>query len=485
MKIVPTRENYDELQRAGYIVPVYQTLFADTMTPILALRKLKEAGKSCFLLESVEGGKHWNRYSFLGVDSKFTLSMRDGILTYEEAGKKKQVDMETKQYITSYLAEYQFADTSELPPFIGGFVGYFSYDYVKYSYMLEKLFEQDSDVADMELAFYETIIAFDHLKQTIICLSIGSKSLKTYDAVVEQIGILTNLLQDSQHPKKYAGELISEFTGIFSKERYLQMVEDAQHYIREGDIFQVVLANRFEAKYQGDLLPTYRQLRMSNPSPYMFYLDFGSYQITGASPETLIALKGDILSTFPIAGTCKRGATDGEDKELVAALLANPKEVAEHNMLVDLGRNDIGKVSRFGSVMVEDYLKVLQFSHVSHITSKVIGVLASDFTQLDALEAIMPAGTLSGAPKKRALEIIAELEGQNRGMYGGALGYIDIRGNMDMCIAIRMAVKVGDLVSVSAGAGIVLDSIPENEFAESHHKALAMFEALKLAKEVD
>jgi anthranilate synthase component 1 len=263
------------------------------------------------------------------------------------------------------------------------------------------------------------------------------------------------------------------------------MVEQLKKYIFEGDIFQAVISNRMVADFDGDILSTYRALRTINPSPYMFYMSLGDTQIAGASPETLLSLKNNNLSTFPIAGTCPRGETDEEDEILKTELLQNEKELAEHNMLVDLGRNDLGKISEFGSVKVEEYLKVLKFSHVTHISSKVVGRLKDGLDQFDAISAVLPAGTLSGAPKIRACEIINELEGYKRGIYGGAIGYIDFAGNMDMCIAIRFAVKKNNKIYVQAGAGIVADSIPEKEYVECVNKAEAIIEAIKVSGEVE
>jgi anthranilate synthase component 1 len=302
---------------------------------------------------------------------------------------------------------------------------------------------------------------------------------------VIQLKEIEALIKGSQLPKSFAGKLKSDFNTIFSKDYYCQMVEKTKDHIVQGDIFQAVISNRAEASFEGDLLPTYRILRTINPSPYMFYLDFSTMQIAGASPETLVSLKNGKLSTFPIAGSCPRGERPEEDEENIKALLKDEKELSEHDMLVDLGRNDLGKISEFGSVKVENYKQVLKFSHISHICSTVTGKMREGLDQLDAITAVLPAGTLSGAPKHRAIEIINELEGQKRGVYGGAVGYIDFSGNLDMCIAIRMAVKKNDKVYISAGAGIVADSMPEKEFVESNNKARAMFVAIEKGQELE
>lgn len=293
---------------------------------------------------------------------------------------------------------------------------------------------------------------------------------------------MTELIRSGKPQPSKQGRLTSDFRPLFDKEAYCEMVEKAKHYIKEGDIFQVVLSNRLEADFAGSLLDAYRVLRTTNPSPYMFYFSSDDIEMVGASPETLVKLEDGVLHTFPLAGTRKRGKTEQEDLELKKELLADEKERAEHNMLVDLGRNDIGKISDFGTVEVEKYMSVERFSHVMHIGSTVKGRIRSDKTALDAVDAVLPAGTLSGAPKLRACEIIDELEDNKRGIYGGAIGYLDFTGNLDTCIAIRLAFQKNGKVFVRSGAGIVADSVPENEFQECINKAAAVMDALKIAQ---
>ena len=293
---------------------------------------------------------------------------------------------------------------------------------------------------------------------------------------------MTELIRSGKPQPSKQGRLTSDFRPLFDKEAYCEMVKKAKHYIKEGDIFQVVLSNRLEADFAGSLLDAYRVLRTTNPSPYMFYFSSDDIEMVGASPETLVKLEDGVLHTFPLAGTRKRGKTEQEDLELEKELLADEKERAEHNMLVDLGRNDIGKISDFGTVEVEKYMTVERFSHVMHIGSTVKGQIRSDKTALDAVDAVLPAGTLSGAPKLRACEIIDELEDNKRGIYGGAIGYLDFTGNLDTCIAIRLAFQKNGKVFVRSGAGIVADSVPENEFQECINKAAAVMDALKIAQ---
>ena len=327
---------------------------------------------------------------------------------------------------------------------------------------------------------FDKVIAFDNLKQKIILIvNIPVAALdEEYDHAVKVLEDMRDLILNGEAETNTSGQLLSDFKPMFEKERFCQMVEKARHYIYEGDIFQVVLSNRMEADFEGSLLDTYRFLRTSNPSPYMFYFGSDDLEVAGASPETLVKLEDGILHTFPLAGTRKRGSTKEEDLALEKELLADEKECAEHNMLVDLGRNDIGKISEFGSVSVEKYMEIQRYSHVMHIGSTVKGTIRKNMDALDAVDSILPAGTLSGAPKIRALQIINELEDVKRGIYGGAIGYIDFTGNLDTCIAIRIAFKKNNKVFVHSGAGIVADSVPEKEFEECINKAKAVKEAL-------
>ncbi|MGL4790064.1 MAG: anthranilate synthase component I family protein, partial [Anaerotignaceae bacterium] len=372
-----------------------------------------------------------------------------------------------------------------MPPFAGGLVGYFSYDYIKYSEPTLNLDAKDEEAfKDVDLMLFDKVIAFDNFKQKIILIvNIETRDFEeNYEKGKEELKTMARILKNGEVGKNPPLKLKSDFSPLFSKEQYCNMVEKCKNYIYEGDIFQVVLSNRMEAEMEGSLLDTYRVLRTTNPSPYMFYFTSNDVEIAGASPETLVKMENGILHTFPLAGTRPRGETAEEDERLAQELLNDPKEVAEHNMLVDLGRNDIGKVSKIGTVQVEKYMSIEKFSHVMHIGSTVKGEIAKNKDALNVIDAILPAGTLSGAPKLRACQIINELENSKRGIYGGAIGYLDFSGNLDTCIAIRLAFSKNGKVFVRSGAGIVADSKPEMEYEECINKAKAVMNAIKTAE---
>ena len=374
----------------------------------------------------------------------------------------------------------------KMPPFTGGLVGYFSYDYIKYSEPKLKLEDREQqDFRDMDLMLFDQVIVFDHFRQKVLLITgVMTDDLEaSYEKAVKKLKEMAQLIRNGEHMEFEPLRLQSEIQPKFLKEKYAEMVEKAKHYIREGDIFQVVLSNPMRAKATGSLFDTYRVLRASNPSPYMFYFSSDDIELAGASPETLAKLENGALSTFPLAGTRPRGKTREEDKELEEGLLKDEKELAEHNMLVDLGRNDIGKISKIGTVKVEKYLCVERFSHVMHLGSTVTGIIRDDKDAVDAVDAILPAGTLSGAPKFRACQIIEELEQSKRGIYGGAIGYLDFAGNLDTCIAIRLVYKKNGEICIRSGAGIVADSVPEKEFQECCNKARAVVQAIEQAQE--
>ena len=380
----------------------------------------------------------------------------------------------------------------DMPSFTGGLVGYFSYDYIKYSepklkpLMKSRVEEgENQDFRDMDLMLFDKVIAFDHYRQKLLLITgVMTEDIETsYEAAKDTLKEMADLIRNGEKEVFKPLELKTEITPHFSEKQYCEMVEKAKEYIREGDIFQVVLSNPMRAEAEGSLFDTYRVLRTENPSPYMFYFSSDDIELSGASPETLAKLENGKISTFPLAGTRPRGKDDEEDKALEAELLKDEKELAEHNMLVDLGRNDIGKVSEIGSVKVEEYLSIERFSHVMHIGSTVTGKIRADKDAVDAVDAILPAGTLSGAPKFRACQIIEELENDKRGVYGGAIGYLDFTGNMDTCIAIRLVYKKNGRICIRSGAGVVADSVPENEFRECINKAKAVVTAIGMAKE--
>lgn len=467
------------------ILPVSCELYCDLITPIEALRRLKNVSKHCYILESAESSRIWGRYTFLGFDPSMELTCTGGKLTIR-AGSSIALDTNHPgEMIRQVLADNRSPRFDNLPPFTGGFVGYFSYDYIKYaepSLILDA--EDEEGFKDVDLMLFDKVIAFDNFRQKVVLIvNARCDDMETeYRRAEMELKNLKELILHGSPRREIPGRITSPVRRLFDKAAYCGMVEKAKEYIREGDIFQAVLSNRLDADFEGSLLDTYRILRTTNPSPYMFYFSSEDMEIAGASPETLVRLENGILHTFPLAGTRPRGETDEEDKQLECELLADEKEWAEHNMLVDLGRNDIGKISEFGSVQLEKYMTVERFSHVMHIGSTVSGKIRQDRDAIDAVDAILPAGTLSGAPKLRACEIINELENNKRGIYGGAIGYIDFTGNLDTCIAIRIAFKKNGKVFVRSGAGIVADSVPENEYRECINKAEAVVQALEIAQ---
>lgn len=466
------------------VVPVCRELYADQKTPIEVLKVLKNISTHCYLLESAEDKKQWGRYTFLGYNPSLELTCHNHHLKISSGMVIEKEAEHPGDTIREILRQYKSPKIEGLPPFTGGLVGYFSYDYIKYAEPTLVLDAREDDFfKDMDLMLFDKVICFDHYRQKII-LIVNAKTdhlEQNYRQAEVELNDMANLILHGQPVEDRPLKLKSEFRGLFSKEAYCEMVRKGKDYIKEGDIFQVVLSNRLEADMEGSLLDTYRVLRTSNPSPYMFYFSSEDVEIAGASPETLVKLQDNWLYTFPLAGTRKRGATVEEDEQLGKELLADEKERAEHNMLVDLGRNDIGKISKIGSVFVEKYMAIERFSHVMHIGSTVRGNIRPGMDAVDAVDAILPAGTLSGAPKLRACEIINELEDNKRGIYGGAIGYLDFTGNLDTCIAIRLAFAKNGKVYVRSGAGIVADSVPEKEYEECINKARAVINALQEA----
>lgn len=481
--IKPTYEQAKQYEKDYTYVPVCKEILADDITPILMLRKLAALDGQYFLLESVEGGS-LGRYSFLGYHPKLSVSCKDGVTKLKENGMVRIVTGKPKEALQSILDMYRSPQIEGLPTFTGGLVGYFAYEMIQYAE--PKLKIKQSDVNDCELMMFDKLIAFDQLHHKLCFITNAKTSEKEegYKKAVEELEAFVETIRITD-PIPYEKPLPApDFTCNLSKEEYCKMVEKTKHYIKEGDIFQGVISRRFEAEYDGSLLNAYRVLRTTNPSPYMYYMQIKDMQIAGTSPETMVKLANGKLMTFPVAGTRKRGKDRAEDLALEKDLLADEKECAEHNMLVDLARNDVGKLAEYGSVKVEDYMAIHMFSKVMHIASTVTGTLAKGKTAADTVEALLPAGTLSGAPKFRACEIIDELEPVARGVYGGAIGYLDFSGNLDVCIAIRTAVKKGKKLYVQAGAGIVADSVPESEYQECANKAGAVIEAVRMVEEI-
>lgn len=466
-------------------IPVSCELYADSVTPLTVLRRLKTVSKHCYLLESVEKSRRWGRYTFLGYDPAMEFSCVGGKLTVRAGSSVTMDTNDPSGAIRQVLRDNASPRFAFLPPFTGGLVGYFSYDYIQYAEPSIKLKALDTEgYKDVDLMLFDKVIAFDHYRQKIVLIvNIRCEDIKTeYARAKMELKNMKALILHGEISESAPGRMTSPVRALFDRDGYCRMVNKAKEYIRDGDIFQVVLSNRLDADFEGSLLDTYRVLRTTNPSPYMFYFSSEDMEIAGASPETLVKLENGVLHTYPLAGTRPRGATEEEDRRLENELLKDEKECAEHNMLVDLGRNDLGKISRFGTVQVEEHMSVERFSHVMHLGSAVRGEIRPDLDALSAMEAVLPAGTLSGAPKIRAVEIIDELEGVKRGIYGGAIGYIDFAGNLDTCIAIRIAYRKNGKVCVRSGAGIVADSVPENEYQECLNKARAVVRALETAQ---
>ncbi|MBQ4395963.1 MAG: anthranilate synthase component I [Clostridia bacterium] len=475
-----------EAENGNYrVMPVSCEILSDFLTPIEAMRILKNVSAHCYLLESAQQGEKWGRYTFLGYDPQMEITCVDGQMKVNHLSLSTDRPSDVLRQI---LADYKSPRLDYLPSFTGGLVGYFSYDYLFYSEPTARRQTEDSEgFKDLDLMLFDKVIAFDHMRQKIILivnmrLADGETG---YNKAVLELRQMIDLLRHGDRKTEPPGKLTGKITPLFDRERFCGMVERAKQYIREGDIFQIVLSNRLSAPFEGSLFHTYRVLRTINPSPYMFYFSGTDVEVAGASPETLVKLENGELHTFPLAGTRPRGRTDTEDKALETELLADEKELAEHNMLVDLGRNDLGRISRFGTVEVERLHDIVRYSHVMHIGSTVRGQIREDRDALDAIEAVLPAGTLSGAPKIRACQLIGELENNKRGIYGGAIGYVDFTGNMDTCIAIRIAYRKNGRVFVRSGAGIVADSVPEKEFEECMNKARSCLSALELAQEVE
>ncbi len=467
------------------VLPVSMEIMSDFITPIEAMRILKNVSMHCYLLESAKASEFWGRYTFLGYNPKLEITCIDGQL---KAGNVKVVTDNPSEYIRQIIADYKSPRFDYLPPFTGGLVGYFSYDYMTYREPTAKCRVEDAEeFKDVDLMLFDQVIAFDNLNQKIILIvNMSLEDPETgYNKAVVELKQLRELLMYGEKKKELGGKLLGKVTPLFNKEEFCGMVNKAKHYIHEGDIFQIVLSNRLCAPFEGSLFDAYRVLRTINPSPYMFYFSGTDVEVAGASPETLVKLEDGVLHTFPLAGTRPRGKNEEEDRRLEEELLKDEKEIAEHNMLVDLGRNDLGKISYFNSVKVEKLHSIERFSHVMHIGSTVRGQIREEYDALDAIEAVLPAGTLSGAPKIRACQLIGALENNKRGIYGGAIGYIDFTGNMDTCIAIRIAYKKNGKVFVRSGAGIVADSVPEKEYEECINKARASLKALELAQEED
>ena len=502
----PTPEAFQKLARTHTLVPVFRTVTADLETPVSAFLRIAHQAPEAFLLESVEGGEHVGRYTFIGIAPYKKITARGRQIVIEEGRRRRAFEGDIFEEFKLALGDHKPARLPGLPPFTAGAVGFFSYDVVRLIERLPELAVDELGVPDALLMFFDQVLAFDHVKKEILLIATADLTRgHTYQHATRRLDRLEKLLAQalpSQVRKPVQGKL--KLTHRTSRAAFLKAVLRAKQYIAEGDVFQCVLSQRFDCTPGVAAFDVYRALRIVNPSPYMFFLRFGLHQqkahIVGFSPELLVRVKagpdasGKPASTVeyrPIAGTRKRSADEAEDRRLEADLRADEKEVAEHIMLVDLGRNDVGRVSQFGSVRVKDLMFVERYSHVMHLVSSIEGTLKPGLHPIDAFKACFPAGTLSGAPKIRAMEIIEELEPTRRGVYGGSVFYADFSGNLDSCIAIRTLFLHGEAGlnedqqqgHIQAGAGIVADSIPESEFEECRNKAQAVVRAIERARQ--
>ena len=491
----PDLASFRALAARGPIVPLVREVLADLDTPLATFLKVDD-GETTFLFESAEGEEHWGRFSFIGFGACATLIARDGRVEITRDGEREIIELprdhsvDPLSHLRTLIAELRPVELPGLPRFAGGAVGYLSYDWVRY---VERLPEENPDTLGIPDCFFtvpRTVLVHDRkLQRLTIIHPVRVEDPKQTDAaytegLAELEGVLERLAQPLRPPDVSAGESCGGGTEVHSnttKERYCELVKRAKEYIQAGDVFQVVPSQRLSVPLETDPVSIYRQLRVVNPSPYLFFLRCGDHVVVGSSPEILVRLEDRNIELRPIAGTRPRGATLEEDRRLEAELLSDPKELAEHLMLVDLGRNDIGRVSEIGSVEVDEFQVIERYSHVMHIVSNVRGTLRPECDAIDLLRATFPAGTLTGAPKIRAMEIIEELETERRGLYGGSVGYIDYRGNMDMCIAIRTLLIKDGYVYVQAGGGVVADSDPELEYEESLYKARGPLQAVELA----
>lgn len=494
----PQVEQVIALANEYNLIPIARTLLADMETPIRIFRRIAQRERA-FLLESVEGGSQWARYSFIGTDPFLMISAKKGEITIEREGGKEQLrSSRPVDELKAILRGYRSPKLPEMPPFTGGAIGFFGYDLLQYYEKLPAHPVDDLNLQDMQFMFCDQVIVFDHVKQRILLVANvhikpGDRDEDIRRAYAEaelKLDQAADLLQQEGPGESFNRRPLPAVTDLgdvrsnLTKEQFIANVEKAKDYIRAGDIFQVVLSQRFHIETEVDPLHVYRVLRTLNPSPYMYYLKLDEEIIVGTSPEALVKVENGRVETRPIAGTRPRGATEEADLALEAELLQDEKERAEHLMLVDLGRNDLGRVSEFGSVTCESYMDIERYSHVMHMVSKVSGKLRDDKDFFDAFLSCLPAGTVSGAPKLRAMEIIAELEREARGTYAGAIGYLGFSGNMDSCITIRTIVFKQGKAYVQAGGGIVWDSIPENEFQESVNKAKALLTAIRTAEQM-
>ncbi|WP_337173597.1 anthranilate synthase component I [Paludisphaera sp.] len=491
----PSFEDFAARAGSAACVPVFRQLVGDDLTPVSAFHRIERQAPS-FLFESVVGGEKVGRYSFLGTEPFLRFEARGNSVVVSEPGRpESERRYETDDpfaELEKLIDRHRAAHVPGLPRFTGGAVGYAAYDAVRYTERLPNAPADDRGLPDLSFSFFDRMVLFDHIRKTVLVVAQahvepGADPRAAYDAararvdeLVERLGTPTDALP--LRDIDAAGPITRIPKSNFTREGYEDVVRRCQEYIKAGDIFQVVPSQRFELKTTAKPFDVYRVLRVVNPSPFLFYLTFDDFQLIGSSPEILVRVEEGLVTIRPLAGTRRRGKDDAEDQALAEELVADPKERAEHIMLVDLGRNDVGRVAEYDSVVLSDVMKVERYSHVMHITSNVTGKLRAGKTTFDALRAGLPAGTVSGAPKIRAMEIIDEMEPTKRGPYAGAVGYIDFTGNMDTCIALRTLVMQGDVAYVQAGGGVVYDSVPADEFQETVNKASGLLKAIEIAE---
>ncbi len=494
VKMFTSYDTFKSLADKGNVIPVYESLLADTETPVSVYMKIRDKSPYSFLFESVEGGEKIARYSFIGFrpfmifEAKgfdFNLKIFDDRFYF--VGDEIKSLKHPLEALNKIISLFKSVHIDELPRFTCGAVGYFGYESISLVEKIPQAKIDDIGAEDIFLMFFDSLLVFDNLKRRIFIISNVYKDQNSesqlkdeYYRALGRITEVKSFLRRRISPDISRVELDEEFKFNMRKDEFIEKVNRIKEYISNGDIFQAVLSQRFERKIEGDPFDIYRMLRVVNPSPYMYFLNVDDLKIIGSSPELLVRVENGIVETRPIAGTRRRGRTPDEDKKLEIELLNDEKEKAEHLMLVDLGRNDIGRISYFGTVKVDQFMVIEKYSHVMHIVSNVSGKLREDVSPIDALYSCFPAGTVTGAPKIRAMEIIAELEPTKRGIYGGAIGYIDFSGNIDFCIAIRTIVMKGNKAYFQSGAGIVHDSVPEREYQETLDKLEATFKAVEL-----
>lgn len=487
-------EEFFALANSADIIPVVLNLPADLLTPLAVYLKISDVGKNSFLLESVEGGESLARYSFIGANPEMIVSGNDEKVFVRKNDSTETLNIALFEFLREHFGKFEVAKMDDLPSFIGGALGYFGFSCSGwFEKTLKKSFVEERIKDEAKLMFYKTVIAFDHAKQVIKIISLVFKSESQNESVLkiefenaaaknEKIKEILQTKQIALFEKTAKNSERAEVKSNWKREDFETAVDEIKELINAGECYQVVLSQRFSVKTKASSISIYRALRSLNPSPYMFLLQFEEKAIVGASPEMLVRCRDGKLEYRPIAGTRKRGKNSDEDFELAEEMRRDKKEVAEHLMLVDLGRNDLGRVSKFGSVRVENLMNVEKFSHVQHLVSYLFSELRDDCDRFDALAACFPAGTVSGAPKVRAIEIIQKLEPTPRGVYSGAVGYIDYSGNLDTCIAIRTLVLENGEAKIQAGAGIVADSVPESEFEETVNKARALLKTVEIAE---